>query len=304
MAVSQEHPRVEMPFIEHQQVPMLVDKLNQAVHSAAAIWISGSFGTGKTRLLKHWLESGAKVVDADQMVMVALSTPLKNSFGDKRLASPTTLIAFSRLWYVYQHIPFQKYRQQRELINQQPTPLYTDNKFLDLFNKVQAAIEDHQTRVLIIDNAQYLDIPLLEQLVVLRESCSQPFAMVFCSELEEHAKEDDRLARIFRTVRGARQLLTNPLIINYISDDEFFRLVLPRLFYGLNTRIAAEVEQDFVQVALDLRQRAQGNWHNINQLAMLFDQELPPAGNGLRLVTLDVIRRVCERFDGIHVLMR
>jgi hypothetical protein len=200
--------------------------------------------------------------------------------------------------------PLQKYRQQRELINQQPAPLYTDNKFLDLLNKVQAAIEYLQTRVLIIDNAQYLDIPLLEQLVVLRESCPEPFAMVFCSQLEEHAKEDDRLARIFRTIRGARQLLTNPLIINYISDDEFFGFVLPRLFYGLNATIATEVEQDFVQVALDLRQRVQGNWHNINQLAMLLDQELPSTRNGLRLVTLDVIRRVCERFDGIHVLMQ
>lgn len=295
--------RTEMPFIEYEQLPKLMHQLNQIVMSGSLGFLSGPFGCGKSRLLKQWVEAGPRVVDPHQMAIVKLSEPLKNSFGDKRLASPMTLIAFSRLWYVLQRIPFQQYQQRRTVVDQQPAPLYTDHKYLDLLSKVQAAIETLQIRAIIFDDAQYMDVLLLEQLMLLRESCPEPFAIIFCSQLEEHANTDKRLGSIFKAVRGAPQALTSSLILALLQDETFYEPVLPNMFLGLGATITAEVEQHFAQVAFDLRNRAQGNWRNINQLATFFDEELPPTKSGYRPVSLDVVRRVLDRFDGIAKLV-
>lgn len=148
-----------------------------------------------------------------------------------------------------------------------------------------------------------MDVSFLEQLIVLRESCPEPFAVIFCSQLEEHAKTDKRLTSIFKAVRGASQGLTSSLTLDTLQDETFYQPVIAKMFLGLGATITAEVEQHFAEVAFDLRNRAQGNWHNINQLATFFDEELPPTKSGYRPGTLDVVRRVLDRFDGISKLI-
>ncbi|NNJ13002.1 hypothetical protein EKD04_022000 [Chloroflexales bacterium ZM16-3] len=147
-------------------------------------------------------------------------------------------------------------------------------------------------KLLIINNAQWLDHCALQRLMLLRRHCKNRLGIVLVTRLQTNARLDEPLEAEFQRVPAAKEICRR-VEVRQLTKDSFQAEVLDHLMQELNYDLAPELEPFEKQVD-DLLWRLTGSdWSLIHEkLAGPLNRELGPCNDKVRLLTRAVLMQV------------
>jgi hypothetical protein len=86
-------------------------------------------------------------------------------------------------------------------------------------------------------------------------------------------------------------------IVEAMSEAEFRLEVLPRLYLALDADVSPEIEMNIDDFEATLWRHTQGNWHRIEAVTTIFDEELGPRNGDVRVINPEIEERVNQRLN-------
>jgi hypothetical protein len=278
-------------YIRHGNIEASLQRLNRGIRSGGIITLTGLSGVGKSRMLEELALEEPRIADSGQVALVQMARPHRRLFGKDRIATPPTMVFFSRLWYVIQKISRLSYKEWLETLDQKPTRHYTDGDFLGLHANIAEAIEQRHIALVLGDNIEHIDGVTFDWLIQLWHDCQQQFAIVLCAEMKPNATPAEPFADLWRHVSNeAREYLIDELVLDRMDKATFVDVILPALLDDLNADYGSDVALSGL-----IWQRTQGNWHSLTRLLTFLDEELEPDKRSPRIITQDVVNRTFAR---------
>jgi hypothetical protein len=278
-------------YIRHGNIDTILQRLNRGIRSGGIITLTGLSGVGKSRMLRELALEEPRIVDSDQIALVQMARPSHRRFGKDRIATPPTMVFFSRLWYIIQKISRLSYKEWLETLDQKPARHYNDGDFLGLHANIVEAIEQRHIALVLGDNIEHIDGVTFDWLIDLWQECQQQFAIVLCAEMKPNATPVEPFADLWGHVsEEAREYLIDELVLDRMDKATFVDVVLPALLDDLDADYGSGVALSGL-----IWQRTQGNWHSLTRLLTFLDEELEPDKRSPRIITLDIVNRVFAR---------
>jgi hypothetical protein len=285
----------QLPFILHDELSKLLPALNSGIRRRGVIPIGGEIGTGKSRFLLHCQTSAVEYVQPDQIIAISLYDPDSQSLGSTRIASTSTLIAFSELYRALTWRELPTYVRNQRDWNDHPQRLYSDQQFLSLRYQVASRMRMIPIAVVIVDNAQFADQKLIKNLLHLRSLLDGNLAIVLCGRTAQHSTTTQLFARTLGSVDEAVRLQTEYLQIDRCKPQYFMDHIIQPCFDGLQSDFNAEVKRQQGQIAMKWWRWTRGDWYLIELVMQLFDEEL--SSDKRRIMTMDIVERLQQRLE-------
>jgi hypothetical protein len=261
----------------------------------------GKAGTGKTGLMEFWTgchrqqELGI-AIDRQPVLFAEISATERASLGRNVYTTPTACVTFSAIMYALgelsrqvdppTHIP-RWYREERSL--------YTDQQFAWLFDQVCRETRRLRVRAIVIDNAQYLDVPTMKSLLLIRKRLQSRVGLVLCAQLAKNEQLDEPLGKIFERARVDPAECDQAIELHPLTEDVFYSEVSLELVADLEADFAEGLVQYGSFVAEALWQLTAGDWKSINSRVRHFNRLLPSASSGKRAITRAILEQVLGR---------
>jgi hypothetical protein len=283
----------KLPFIAHTGVVGPLQSINEAIQQRSVATIGGLMGVGLTRLLEHIV-----LTSADRIALVRVVETHRRTFGQTHLASPITLMTFSRLWHVLQRL-VRPHTPDNRLPDQAFTTPSTDKQYLRLYDSILNTLDNQRSPIagLIFDNAHFLDQTTLKHLFALREETRVPFAMIFGVQMESHATAEEIMGKQLKMVPTLKQQRFTASMLNKMDITLFAGEILSQLLFDSNIEPDTVVEERNQAVSQALWARTQGNWHRLvvfmETLETLFSRD----NNARRTLTYDIFEVLIKCMD-------
>lgn len=296
-----------MDFLHVSNTRDILKRLDDAEQSRRILPIFGSEATGKTRLVSYWMnEYPAKERNISHELRPALYVdlwePQRRTIGRTIYVTPITNVLFGEILYQMARIPSSYQRKIQESRWYQPTGvLSTDQQFITLFNFVRSFFKHLHIRMLIIDNAQFLDTCALDKLMRLRKERTDTCGIGLCIRLEKNEKFIDALEQFRKRLpdENRRELARpDPVELQRMEPKEFRDVVLKEgIFQKLNIMFPTNPSQEevaeqkrIVKQAWNLA--AQGDWYSIENLYERFRLALGEHNGRPHMLTPEILREV------------
>lgn len=229
----------------------------------------GKPGTGKTGLVAYWAgmyrqQQRGIAIDRQPVLLAEISPTEKASLGRGVYTTPTACVTFTSIMYTLGELSRQVdpsthtprwYREERSL--------YTDQQFLWLFDQVCREVRHLRVKAIVIDNAQFIDVPTMEALLRLRRRLLGRIGLVLCAQLAKNEQLDEPLGKVFERAQ-----------------------IDPKV------DVAEGLEQHGSFIAEKLWERTAGDWKSLTNRVRHFNRLLPSLASGKRMLTPEIVEQV------------
>jgi hypothetical protein len=286
----------EIPFIYCQQTHSLFAAMDRTAKSRSIMTIGAYYGYGLSRLLRQWVIVEPKSVQDNQVALVQLMNPELASFRNIKIMTPPALLLLWETCYVLRDLLKVQRGYDRTSSPPRTGSEYSESYFLRLNEELRRLAQKLQLRALVIDNAQFLDERGLRKLVEVRDRCEHKFGLILCYQMRDHAQPHERIQPLLEKVHVLDQR-TDAEVVEQMSEAEFRSEVLPRLYIALEADFSLEIEAKIGDFEATLWKHTKGNWHRIEALTTIFDEELGPKDGDVRIINLEVEERINQRLN-------
>ncbi len=289
----------DLPFIRREHTDSLFAAINQAVNSRSIITIGAHYGRGLSRLLREWVMHEPKDVQPNQVVLVQLMDPEMVSFRNMKLMTPAALLLMWETCYALRGLTkAQRSDSDRSTLAKGGSD-YSESRFLQLCAELRTLAKKLQLRAIVIDNAHHVDDRGLRKLMEPCDHCEYKFAIILGYQMRNHAKPAERIHKVLEE-GGAFDQWADSLVLESMEEHEFYDTILPELYLALDTEFNRDIEAAVERFQSKLWAHTGGNWHQIERIATLFDQDLGPKSENARIITGEVEARVYQRLDKVR----
>lgn len=280
----------DLAFIEHAQIQPIFTQLNDGVRRRFFIPLVVQDGGGKHRVLMHWAKEKAQI-DLNKIVWTQLVHTNKKTGRRESIASPITVMTFGRTFYAL-HMLRNPLRAWDEIIDQRLVPLYDDDRFISLRDKVGALMKNQGIRAWIIGNAHLLDSRAMEHIVALWKECDSQFSVILAAKQLASQQPGEPLTDQLESVPDLQYYARRRIELATIGEDEFCMDILAAMFDDLQAEFSAEVERNADTLAARAWEYTHGHWDATIRLATEFDKALGLSKGRYRLITQHVVDQV------------
>lgn len=290
-------------FIKHSNVTTLSACLKETAKLRKISLLVGQRATGKSRLLTELLHNSPDF--PQPAIMVTLEEPERNSSG--KHATPVACQAFSDMYYeLLKLCPPARSRRAQAHRAAHARKIYSDADFPRIFREVCNRTDDRQIRVIIIDNAQFVDTTTIQRLLSMLKRLNGQFAIILVAEMLHDEKPPDVLKDVLKPAKryGFDDLKLYTLELERLTIQQFKDPVMPDLLMRSNlfADYADEIITKSEAIATDFWREVNGSWLRIDSLAKFLDSELDTQGlrneQGARIITQQVVDRVLAKLRG------
>ncbi len=274
--------------------------LDEEKKTCGMLLLAGYTKTGKNAIIKHWLQQLKK----DQTGLVSphqgrvlqvdeLWEPLRQTSAKDTYVTPITCILFSEIAFEMGQISLSLGPSFADRTwYRQPKSLVTDVQFASLLAFVRTEVKRLRVKLLIIDNAHWLDHCALQRLMLLRRHCENKLGIVLVTRLQTNARLDEPLEAEFKRVPAAKEICRR-VEIRQLTKDSFQEEVLDHLMQELNYELVPELVPFEDKVDDLLWSLTRSDWSLIREkLARPLDKELGPRSGAARLLTRAMLTKV------------
>jgi hypothetical protein len=280
----------DLAFIEHAQIQPILTQLNDGVRRRFFIPFVIQDGGGKRRVLVHWAKVNAQI-DLNKIVWCHLVHTNKKNGRREAIASPITMMTFGRTFYAL-HMLRNPLRAWDKIIDQSLVPLYDDDRFISLRDKVGALMKNQGIRVWIIENAHLLDSRAMKHIVALWKECDRKFSVILAAKQLASQQPEEPLTDQLESVPDLKYYARRRIELSTIGEEEFCTDILATMFDDLRAEFSAEVERNADTLAARAWDYTHGHWDAVTRLATEFDEALGQSNRAYRLVTPQVVDQV------------
>jgi hypothetical protein len=288
-----------LPFIEHSNTQEIIAQLETAWTAAPEdrliVPILGYEGTGKKRLLDHWVTeyrrtvSGAAYAHAPIVCAgIRESDRVKPKKGTYTTAVTCNL--FSEIVFALGEVAELLGKKQDYNRWYLPTGRqYTDGQFNALYNFVRADFKTLGAHALVLLGAEHLDTKAFGMLQKWYELRKRQFMIVLCFKLEKKAKHAEALRELYRAIPTG--LLNDPIELPRLDRKEFADHIVKDILQALKIPEPETVE-DQLALVKSYWSKTQGDWHSIELRAQDLKVAVARKGDSSRKLTPEILDAV------------
>jgi hypothetical protein len=217
---------------------------------------------------------------------------------------PMTCILVSRIWYALNQIERPAYTRNR-VPDKDEITIYTERQLAALFIRVQEKIAHLGLRVIVVDNARYLDERALDWMLDLRsyyhvDRGLQPQrALILCTRDDESVDKKRQLFNLISKLPEAKGAWSTRLELPPMNAAEFQTTIADLIDRNLRADIDSAIKSN--QVRDEIWKVTKGNWWHLDTITTLLDQELGQAlQEKQRIITQDVLTRTLDRIGALR----
>ncbi len=284
---------LQLSFIEHAQVQDIFARLDADVRLRLFVEVDAYPGAGANQLLQQWVRERSGI-SVNHIVWTNLVKTNKRHGRPDTIASPITCTTFARAFFALRLLknPLLKWEV---ILDEEPTRIYDDERFLPLFDRVVARMRAQGIRVWIVHQAQLLDTIALEYIANAWKECDRQFCVILLAKLQAGQTAEEPLRDQFAGVTKIQHYRAKPIEVRPVEEEEFCTEILAALFEDLDADFSAEVERAHEVLAAQAWAYTSGRWDAITRLATEFDLALGTRRYGRRRVTQEVVNQVFNR---------
>jgi hypothetical protein len=292
-----------MHILSFINLPGMTDIFRLLDETLARVKISlivGPRGSGKTQILKAWLDRKDSPLRWYEAVVVEMDDP-------KILGEPAVSTVFSALYNeLVTRLPRRRGRRQLDPIPPNED-VYNKKKLARLFRNVRSMMKTCKIRVIIIDNAHYLDKDALKLLVALYGHLGE-CTLILCAERLDDKKPETVLGEVYEGIHLFEEAHLHTIGLERLELNTFKKELMPRLLgrFNLRATFAPTLAPKIDAIYDDLFTQTNGSWHRIDTMAEECDASIKRRGlrgeNGIAIITQEVIDDVLARLQGKKVV--
>lgn len=173
-----------------------------------------------------------------------------------------------------------------------PQPLYTDNAFRSLAAFVRSELRRLRICAVIIDNAQWLDIPAMQALIKVRGLLKGTVALIFCAPTERPGGLNEHVSNLIVASR-VHDEFEQPIVLHQLEEKAFTGPILNALLEDRQMQFSLQLS---ILTRAQMRKTfwvvAQNDWHVIAKKIRGLDRLLGPRGKHIREITREAFEQV------------
>jgi hypothetical protein len=262
--------------------------------------------TGKTRLLEEFIIREKLPLRPHEIIHISIDEPQSNSARGRRYSTPAAFLTFWEIDQDLRALDPQRLRKYQRVPPPENTSVY-DNMFPKIYQNVRTKARERKIRLIIIDNAQFVDARTLKRLMALYQHLHRECAIILCAQRAPDESAHKVLAQELRgnDLATARDTLLPSCELKRISHTLFNNEIMLQLLKPKNlgtdfdndTAVKADAIYD------ELWREVRSNWARIDYMAQLFAiglrEQSKKDERGVWIMTQQVVDWVLRMLRGV-----